>query len=100
MICPKCSEPDAHRSHRHGLKDQVWGWFSMIPYRCKKCHVRYYAYRAGEKSDRMRTSEERRIMKIRRSLKWRRSKRELSVQALGLIVFLVVVYFLAQQNTP
>lgn len=39
-------------------------------------------------------------MKIRRSLKWRRSKRELSVQALGLIVFLVVVYFLAQQNTP
>ncbi len=100
MICPKCSEPDAHRSHRQGLKDRVWGWFSMIPYRCKKCNIRYYAYQAGEKSDRMRTEEERRIMKIRRSLKWKRSRRELSLGALAAVAFLVSIYFLLEQKVP
>ena len=100
VTCPKCSEPAAHRSHRRGLKDRVWGWFSMIPYRCKKCHIRYYAYLAGEKSDRMRTTEERRIMKIRRALKWKHSKRNLAVYALGLIAFAIAAYLFTQQTTP
>jgi cell division inhibitor SulA len=100
VTCPKCSEAAAHRSHRVGVKDVVLGWLSQIPYRCKKCHIRFYAYRAGEKSDKMRTGEERRIMKIRRAIKWRRSKREIAVYALGLAAFAVVVYWMTQQTTP
>ena len=72
----------------------------MIPYRCKKCHIRYYAYLAGEKSDRMRTTEERRIMKIRRAIKWKHSKREWTIYALGLIAFAVAAYMFMQQTTP
>lgn len=72
----------------------------MIPYRCKKCHIRYYAYLAGEKSDRMRTTEERRIMKIRRALKWKHWKRSLAVYALGLIAFAVAAYMFTRQSVP
>ena len=72
----------------------------MIPYRCKKCHIRYYAYLAGEKSDRMRTTEERRIMKIRRALKWKHAKRNLAVYAFGLIAFAIAAYLFTQQTTP
>lgn len=98
MTCPKCSEPSAHRSHRQGFKDYVWGYFSQIPYRCKKCGVRFYAYRAGEKSDRMRSPEERRIMKIRRAIKWKRSKREIAVYAVALAMFALVVFYMTRQT--
>jgi hypothetical protein len=98
VTCPKCSEPTAHRSHRRGFKDYVLGYFSQIPYRCKSCGSRFYAYRAGEKSDRMRTPEERRIMKIRRAIKWKRSKRELAIYALGVCVFALVVFYMTRQT--
>ena len=98
VTCPKCNEPSAHRSHRRGLKDCIWGYFSQIPYRCKSCGVRFYAYRAGEKSDRMRTPEERRIMKIRRAIKWKRSKRELAIYLIGLLAFGLVVFYMTRQT--
>jgi len=100
VTCPKCGEASAHRSHRIGVKDQVLGWFSQIPYRCKKCRVRFYAYRAGEKSDKMRTAEERRIMKIRRAIKWKRSKREMAIYTIGLVFFALAVYWLSRQTLP
>jgi hypothetical protein len=82
------------------LKDWVLGYFSQIPYRCKKCHVRFYAYRAGEKSDKMRTPEERRIMKIRRAIKWKRSKRELTIYFVGIVTFAVAVYWMTRHTVP
>ena len=39
-------------------------------------------------------------MKIRRSLKWKRSRRELSLGALAVVAFLVSIYFLLQQKVP
>ena len=100
MTCPKCNEPAAHRSHRAGPKDVIWAWFSMIPYRCDKCTERFYAYRAGEKSARMRSTEERRIMKIRRAIKWKRSKRELALYGLGAAFFAVAIYLITTQYVP
>ena len=100
MTCPKCGEASAHRSHRNGIKDRALGWFSQIPYRCRKCHIRFYAYRAGEKSDKMRTPEERRIMKIRRGIKWKRSKREMTVYAFGFVVLALAIYWFTQQSVP
>jgi hypothetical protein len=100
VTCPKCSEAAAHRSHRRGIKDYVLGQFSQIPYRCKKCGVRFYAYRAGEKSDKMRSPEERRIMKIRRAIKWKRSKREFAVYGIALMMIAVIVYWMTRQTIP
>jgi hypothetical protein len=70
----------------------------MIPYRCRKCSARFYAYRAGEKSSRLRTPEERRIMALRSRLRWKRSKRELLAYGLGALVLIVVVYEAIQQR--
>ena len=98
MICPNCGEQRAHRSHRSGIKDRVLRLFAMIPYRCRKCSKRFYAYRAGEKSSKLRTSEERKIMELRRRRHWVRSRREFLVYGLGALVLLAVIYIAIQQR--
>src|SRR4051794_40011586 len=97
MICPKCQKTRAHRSHR-SFSDWPVSWFSMKPYRCRDCHHRFYAYKGGEKSSKLRTPEERRIMKLRRSIRWRRSKQELILYGISSLVFLAVLYYIIQQR--
>jgi hypothetical protein len=98
MTCPNCQEGRAHRSHRSGIKDYVYRLFGLIPYRCKACHRRFYAYRAGEQSDRMRTREEQKIMRLRRTIKWKRTRRELLAFGTASVILVVVVYYLIQQR--
>jgi hypothetical protein len=98
LICPNCGEQRAHRSHRSGIKDRLMRLFEMIPYRCRKCSKRFYAYRAGEKSAKMRTPEERKIMELRRRLRWKRSRRELFVYGMAAVILLVVIYMAIQQR--
>jgi hypothetical protein len=98
VTCPKCGEQQAHRSHRSGIKDRVMRIFEMIPYRCKKCSVRFYAYRAGEKSSKLRTSEERKIMELRRRLRRKRSRRELVAYGFGAVILAGIIYFAIRQR--
>jgi hypothetical protein len=98
MICPKCKENRAHRSHRAGLKDRLFYVFSQIPYRCHACNTRFYAYRAGEKSARLRTREEMKIMQLRRRLRWKRSKRELAAYGIAALLLLFIIYYTLQQR--
>jgi hypothetical protein len=100
MICPKCNENRAHRSHRSGIKDRLYRLVEMIPYRCHNCSARFYAYRAGESSSKLRTREEQKIMQLRRRLKWKRSKRELAVYGIAAIIFLAFLYMELQQRVP
>jgi hypothetical protein len=72
--------------------------FAMIPYRCRKCSKRFYAYRAGEKSSKMRTQEERKVMELRRKRSWRRSRRELLVYGAAVLILLAVIYIAIQQR--
>jgi hypothetical protein len=98
MTCPKCGENRAHRSHRAGVRDVVYRLFRYIPYRCRNCQKRFYAFRAGETDDRMRTREEQKIMRLRRNIKWKRNKREIAMfSAAGLLLF-ALVYYLIQQR--
>jgi hypothetical protein len=98
MTCPKCGEKHAHRSHRRGFRDRVYRAAMLIPYRCRSCQARFYAYRAGEKSSRMRSSEERRIMALRRRMKWKNSKRQLGAYLIAVLIMVAVVYYLIQQR--
>ncbi len=98
VTCPKCGEASAHRSHRAGFKDWLVRFFQMIPYRCRKCGSRFYAYKAGETSSRMRTPEERKIMQLRSRLRWQRSKRELVAYGLGALLLIAIIYMVIQQR--
>jgi hypothetical protein len=98
MTCIKCGETKAHRSHRRGIRDLLYGLFQYIPYRCRSCGVRFYAYRAGERSDRMRTREERKIMHLRRRIRWKRTRRELAVFGVAAFLLVFLVYYLLQQR--
>jgi hypothetical protein len=98
MICANCKEPRAHRSHSEGLKDWIYKRFQLIPYRCKACKTRFYAYRAGEESPGLRTGEERKIMHLRRKIKWKRTKTELAVFAVAILLLFSMLYFALQQR--
>ncbi|MES1260219.1 MAG: hypothetical protein ABUS49_00685 [Acidobacteriota bacterium] len=98
MICIKCNQPQAHRSHRTNLKDRWYRLFRMIPYRCRGCKARFYAYRGGAQSDKMRTGEERRIIALRRRIRWKRTKKELAIYGAGIVIFISVLFMLIQQR--
>ena len=98
MICPKCRETKAHRSHRHGLKDRVLRIFQMIPYRCHACSTRFYAYRAGEKSSTLRTREERKIMELRRRIRWKRSRGQILAYGVASVLLLGMLYAILRQS--
>jgi hypothetical protein len=97
MICPKCGKNSAHRSHR-SLRDWAVTWLNLKPYRCRDCQHRFYAYRAGEKSSKLRTPEEIRIMKLRRSIRWKRSRSELLLYGISSLLFLAFLYYIIQQR--
>ena len=99
MNCPKCGQGAAHRSHRTQL-DWTISWLGFKPYRCKECQHRFYAYRDGETSARLRTPEERRIMKLRRSIRWRRTKAELLLYLVSAVIFLGILYYILIQRIP
>jgi hypothetical protein len=98
MICPKCNKNDAHRSHRLGFKDRFYRLFELIPYRCRSCSARFYAYRAGEGSDKLRTPEERKIIELRRKIKWKNSRKQILAYAIAGILLLGILYEMLQQT--
>ena len=73
-------------------------WLSLKPYRCRDCSHRFYAYREGVESSKLRTPEERRILKLRRSVRWRRSRAELILYGISSLIFLAVLYYMIQQR--
>jgi hypothetical protein len=99
MICPKCRKPHAHRSHR-SVKDWFVSWLALKPYRCRDCQHRFYAYRDGIATSGLRTPEEQRIMKLRRGIKWRKSRMELLLYGISSIIFLLILYYIIQQRLP
>lgn len=92
MICPKCGKRTAHRSHR-SLLDRTVSLVGYKPYRCRECTHRFYAYRGGEESEKLRTSEERRILKRRRSIQWKRTRGALVLYGIGSLVMVVIIYY-------
>lgn len=98
MICPECKQDRAHRSHAAGFKDRIYKLFEMIPYRCHECRVRFYAYRAGEQSSKLRTREEQSIMQLRRRIRWRHTKRQLAAYSLAAFLLLGILYVMMQQK--
>ena len=98
MTCVKCKEPKAHRSHRTGLMDWFYRFFQMIPYRCHACKARFYAYRAGEESASMRTGEERKVMALRRRMRWKHSKKQLLLFGFGAALVVALLFVLMTQR--
>jgi hypothetical protein len=98
LTCPECGEGQAHRSHRAGLKDRLLGLFQFRPYRCHKCSTRFYAWRSGEHSPKLRTGEERRIIRLRRHRKWQRSKRQLAAYGIATLLLIYFIYTSLQQR--
>jgi hypothetical protein len=100
MICAKCKEPQAHRSHRAGFQDWFMGLSRQTPYRCQACKARFYVYRHGETEPTLRNAEEQRIMKIRRKYKWKQTKRQILAFSFGAILLLIAIYMILQQRIP
>lgn len=100
MICPKCKENRAHRSRRSGFRDWAASLMFRTPYRCRACKARSYINLHGAGSLKLRTPEERRVIKMRRSLRNKKLKRELIAYGIGTLILAAILYFLLQDRVP
>ncbi len=98
MICPKCKEDKAHRSHRSGVKEHLVSVFAFYPYRCFKCKNRFLRHKYEPESQET-SGTEREIRATRRNIRRKRVKREFLMYAAGLVLFLVFLYFLTRERT-
>ncbi len=95
MICPKCREDRAHRSHRSGLKEWAASLFGYYPYRCGKCGQRSVIARNAADATGAIQSE---IVRTQRRLKRARKRLEALVYGSALLVFLAVLYYITRQH--
>jgi hypothetical protein len=98
MICPSCKENQAHRSRRSGLKDWAVSLILHTPYRCRACKKRFYVYLHGYGVTKLRTAEERSVIKLRRSLRTQKIKRELFGYGISSLILILIMYYLFQQR--
>ncbi len=98
MICPKCKENKAHRSRRSGFRDWVAGLFLQTPYRCHACRNRFYINLRGGNVLKLRSAEEKRVIKLRRELRMRQVRRQLLGYGISSIVLILILYYLFQQH--
>ena len=98
MICPKCKENKAHRSRRSGLRDGLASLFLRTPYRCGACKARFYVNLRAESVLKLRTPEEKRVIKLRRELQARKIRRQLIGYGLSSLILVLVLYYLFQQR--
>ena len=99
MVCPKCKADRAHRSHRRGPWENVVGLFSVHPYRCHGCEHRFlrFRYADGPRSGPA-SGAEREVRATRRSIQWRRKRREILLYGLGFLLFLAFLYYITRPH--
>jgi hypothetical protein len=98
MICPKCKSDRAHRSHRRGLLERIAGILLLYPHRCHACQHRYLRFKYGRMPDGSGgpSHTEREIRQTRAAVRWKQKKQELLLYAIGLLLFLVFLYYITR----
>ena len=101
MICPKCHQDRAHRSHRSGIGEQLAALFSRHPYRCHECGHRFLVYRYEERPEEAPlTATEREIVKTRMAARRKRARREFLLYSSALLLFLLFLYYITRERRP
>jgi transposase-like protein len=98
VICPKCKANRAHRSHRRGLWEHLAVFFAHYPYRCHACKHRFLRFRYAVADGGEPSSTEAEIRATRSAAKWKQKKQELLLYGLGLLIFLVFLYFITRPS--
>jgi len=99
VTCPKCKADQARRSHRRGWWEHLIGLLAIHPYRCRACEIRFLKFRWSESTPSVPPSgAEREVSATRRSIKWRRKRRELLLYGTGFALFLIFLYYISRQR--
>jgi hypothetical protein len=99
MLCPKCKNDHAHRSHRAGLSERLAGIVGYRPYRCHSCSHRFLSFRSSlpEPDAPPVLDAEKEIAATRGSLRRKQKRREVLLYGSALTVFVVILYFLTRE---
>ena len=101
MLCPKCKNDRAHRSHRSGVTEHLASLLTYYPYRCRECQHRFllsrYASIETPPSTQHRSTE-REIRATRKAKDWQRKKRHFTIYAVALLLFLAFLYLVTRDR--
>lgn len=98
MLCSKCKTDSAHRSHRRGPIEWLASLVAIYPYRCQNCDRRFLKFRYAASDKTPGTAVEREIRADRSTIKWRRKRREFLLYGMGMLLFLVFLYFITHEH--
>ena len=99
MVCPNCKADRAHRSHRRNLWEHLAALLAISPYRCHACEHRFLRFRYAEGPLAPASSGgEREVRATRRSMTWRRKRREALLYGFGFLLFLAFLYYITRQR--
>ena len=100
MLCPKCRIDQAHRSHRKGPLEFLASFLGVYPYRCGPCAYRFMRFRYAPllKGAGRAHPTEREIQITRKTIRWKRRRREILLYGFGLILFLAFLYFISRER--
>lgn len=99
MTCPKCKTDRAHRSHRRGLIEHLVCLLPIRVYRCHGCQHRFLRFRyAVEEPEPAPAPAEREVRATRAALKWKTKRREFLLYGVGLLLFLVFLYYITRER--
>lgn len=101
MLCPKCKNDRAHRSHRNGAKEHLASLLAYYPYRCRECNHRFLQTRHQQievPGGGNHQSAEREIRATRKAKTWQRKKRHIAIYGIALLLFLAFLYLVSQDR--
>jgi len=79
--------------------ERLAGLVGFRAYRCHGCQRRFLRFRyAVEKPTPGVTPVEREVQVRRRSIRWKRKRREILLYVLGLLLFLAFLYFITRER--
>jgi hypothetical protein len=102
VFCPKCKTDGAHRSHRRGVKERLASLVAFYPYRCLQCDHRFLRFRyqsEGEPGWKP-TPVEREIKSTHSARRRKRTRREIILYGVGLLLIMAFLYFVTRERTP
>jgi hypothetical protein len=84
------------------MAERLASLVAFYPYRCAQCAHRFlrFHYTFGEEPAGPPSSAERDIKSTRAALQWKRTRREVLLYGVGLVLIVAFLYFITRERAP
>jgi hypothetical protein len=84
------------------VKERLASLAAFYPYRCVQCDHRFlrFRYKSDAEPDRKPTPVEQEIKSTQGARRWKKTRREIILYGVGLLLIMAFLYFITRERTP